>query len=237
MQTGGDWSAKKFTLATVVFALLVGIAAVAPAQANQILNGSFETPVIPPAGVQPIGVGGEPPGFEWTVVTNSVDIVSNGHGGPCIIAQLGVQFLDLVGLGIEFGSGGAIQQTFATVLGQQYTFSIAYANNLFETASASADITITDGSNTLLSQSITHDTSTTSNLDWTPFSQSFIATGTTATLLLNNTVGEINGGILLDNVHIDPTDPTLIPLPGAVWLLGSGLLALAGFGRRLRQKA
>lgn len=220
---------KKFTLAAMVFALLVGLAAVGPAQANQILNGSFETPVIAPASFQNIVVGGEPAGFDWTVVTNSVDLFSNGVGGfPGVVAYDGVQALDLVG----FGSTGAIQQTFATVAGQQYNFFFAYANNPISTSTASADITITDGLTPLLSQSITHNTSTTSNLDWTTLHLSFIATGTSATLLYNNTVGSNNGGILLDAVDI-----TAVPLPGAVWLLGSGLLSLAGFKGRFWQKS
>lgn len=206
----------------MVFALLVGLAAVGPAQANQILNGSFETPVVPPATFQNIPVGSEPAGFDWTVVTNSVDLVSN------VLAYEGDQLLDLVG----FGSTGAIQQTFATVAGQQYTFFFAYANNPISTTTASADVTITDGVTTLLSQSITHNTSTISDLDWATLNLSFIATGTSATLLYNNTVGSNNGGILLDAVDI-----TAVPLPGAVWLLGSGLLSLAGFKGRFWQKS
>jgi hypothetical protein len=35
----------------------------------------------------------------------------------------------------------------------------------------------------------------------------------------------------LDNFYIDEPAPPAVPIPGAVWLLGSGLLGLAGLGR------
>lgn len=233
MQTGGDWKVKKISLALIILALAMGTLAVGPVQANQILNGSFEAPVLnsvdDPMGFRTIPPG-DATGFVWTVVTNNVDAFKNGVLGTTATVYEGVQALDLVGS----GSTGAIQQNFATVAGQQYSFFFAYANNPISTTTASADVTITDGLTTLLSQSITHNSSTTSNFDWTTFSQSFIATGTSATLLYNNTAGSTNGGILLDAVDISPS---VVPLPPSVFLFGSGLLGLAGFGRRLRQKA
>ena len=41
-----------------------------------------------------------------------------------------------------------------------------------------------------------------------------------------------------DNVYCppDPPDPSPVPLPPAVWLMGSGLIGLAGIARRRRRK-
>src|SRR6516164_7089339 len=92
-------------------------ASVRISQANQLTNGSFETPVIESASFLDFGVGGEPAGFSWSVTTNTVDIVSNGFDGGT--ADDGTQWLDLVG----FGNTGGIKQTFATTPSQQYTLS------------------------------------------------------------------------------------------------------------------
>jgi hypothetical protein len=212
-----------YLLAVAVVLMLVSMLTVVPGQANLILNGSFETPVVP-IGSSWIrfGVGEEPLGFEWTVVTNNIDIVINGADGyPGIQSYAGSQFLGLVGS----GSTGAIQQTFATTPGQEYTLFFAYASNPY-IAEAAADVIVSDGVSTLLSQSIFHNTATINGLDWKTFSMNFTATGTSATLLFDNTIGSNSGGITLDDVDI-----TAVPLPGAVWLLCSSLLGLAAFRR------
>ena len=200
--------------------------------ANTLVNGSFETPGIPPATYLDFGVGGEPAGFAWTVTTNTVDIVSNGWNGG--IAFDGVQWLDLVG----FGTTGGIEQTFATTPGQQYTLSFAYANNPVTgtTGPFSADVTVTSGANTLLNQSISHDTSTTSGLDWTPFSMPLTATGTSATLAFDETVGFANGGIFLDAVSVDAATAS-VPEPTALILLAMGLAATLVLVRRRKEAA
>jgi hypothetical protein len=200
--------------------------------ANLLINGSFETPVIPPPFLD-FGPGGEPPGFGWTVTTNTVDINRQGQFGWTAPEFDGLQSLDLVG----FGSTGGIEQTFATTPGQQYTLFFAYANNPGPTSppSVSADVTVRSGATTLLSQSITHSTSTTSNFNWTPFDMEFTATGTSATLAFNETVGGGNGGIFLDAVSVDLTapPPPAVPEPATIFLLGTGLAAL-GLVRRPR---
>ena len=74
--------------------------------------------------------------------------------------------------------GGRQAWLFTTVPGKLYTLSFAYANDAFNGfPSPSAAISIASGASTLLNQSITHSTSTPSNLDWTQFSATFTATG------------------------------------------------------------
>jgi hypothetical protein len=217
---------------TALFAVAMLQASTAIVHANLLVNGSFETPVIPPATFLDFGIGGEPAGFAWTVTTNTVDIVSNGFLGGT--AFDGVQWLDLVG----FGSTGGIEQTFVTTPGQQYTLFFAYANNPGPgvPVPVSADVTVTSGADTLLNQSISHGTSTTSGLDWTPFSMTLTATGTSATLAFDETVGGANGGVFLDAVSINATTAP-VPEPTAIILLATGLAALSLVRRRKEWQA
>jgi hypothetical protein len=194
---------------------------IAHAQANILINGSFETPVIAPPYLD-IGVGGEPTGFGWTVTTNTVDINRQGQFGWTAPEFDGVQSLDLVG----FGSTGGIRQTFATTLGQQYNLLFAYANNPGPgvPTPASANVTIISGTSTLLSQSFSHGTSTTSNLAWTTFNMNFTAAGTSAVLAFNETLGGGDGGIFLDAISITPVpEPTSLALGATglttIWLM------------------
>ena len=209
----------------IVFSSAMALQAFAAVgHANLLVNGSFETPVIPSATFFDFGVGGEPAGFAWTVTTNTVDIVSNGWSGGT--AFDGSQWLDLVG----FGTTGGVEQTFATTPGQQYTLSFAYANNPVTGVPGpfSADVTITSGADTLLNQSISHGSSTTSGLDWAPFSMTLTATGTSATLAFDETVGGPNGGIFLDAVSINA--PASVPEPTTLILLATGLAATLVLG-------
>ncbi|MHB9073643.1 MAG: hypothetical protein ACYC6G_08970 [Desulfobaccales bacterium] len=50
------------------------------------------------------------------------------------------------------------------------------------------------------------------------------------------TVTWANWNLGLNNVNFDETTAA-VPVPPALWLFGSGLVGLAGFGRRFRQKA
>jgi hypothetical protein len=114
---------------------------------------------------------------------------------------------------------------FTTVPGELYTLSFAYANNAFNGfPSSSAAISIASGANTLLNQSITHSTSTPSNLDWTQFSATFTATGPSATLTFAETIGGTNAGIFLDAVVVDRV--ATVSEPASPAIVGFGLARL-----------
>lgn len=185
----------------------------AAAGANQVANGSFEDPVIAAASFQNIAGGSEPPGFGWSVVFNNVDLISTGVLGITGPMAAGSQALDLVG----FGTGGAIAQSFATTAGTTYGLQFSYANNPIVTGTASASVQVTAGPATLLSTTVTHDTSTAGNLAWTTYSATFTATGSTATLRFDNTIGGGNGGVFLDAISVTPVPE---PTTWGMWLAG-----------------
>ena len=70
---------------------------------------------------------------------------------------------------------------------------------------------------------------------WATLSTSFVYSGTSpsAMLLLSGTGNSDSYGALVDNVSLVQTKAAPTPIPGAVWLLGSALLALLAFKRRL----
>src|SRR4051794_8493864 len=103
----------------------VALAAVAaPARAQVIQNGSFESPVVTSGSVTTVTGPGNTPGLPgWTVGPNSVDVVAPG-AGTAPAANLR-QYLDLDGT----PGPGQISQTFTTVPGLGYMMSFSYANN------------------------------------------------------------------------------------------------------------
>lgn len=210
-------------LAVLLSAAALSLFAAAKADANNLIaNGSFEDPGITFPWYENFGTSTGDPNYAgvgvnipgWTITTNNVDIVSDLTSTPA--AADGNQYLDLVGTG---NSGGISSQAFTTVAGQTYTLSFAYGNNPWSTSTASALIQVLiDG----LSANITHDTSTTSAIDWTTFSMNFVGTGNPMTLSFLTTVGGNNGGVLLDDISVSAT-----PLPATWTMMLTGLI---GFG-------
>lgn len=190
-----------------------------PAHANVLTNGSFEADVITYPFYENYGPGctghcASGPITGWTVTINNVDVVSTVGGWPAP-AYDGHQYLDLVG----YGSTGGVSQTFSTTPGQRYDISFAYGNNPGSTTFASADVTVA-GLNTLFSA----DFSTTSNIGWRIFKDSFLADSNSTTLFFNEVVGGNNGGVLLDGINVTAT-----PLPSTWMMLLGGLLGFAPF--------
>jgi hypothetical protein len=228
MKVRGDRGVKEFALLPMLFAFVLGVAAVTPVQAELIANGSFEYPSNEGQPYKTYDSSVIPPIPIWTVVTNSVDIVTSGWSN--IPAYGGGQFLDLVGS----GHGGAISQTLSTLPGQQYSLSFAYSNNYDSNINASAEVIVAGlGSTTNLLpsglQSLSH-SSTETTFVWTLYYATFTADAAETTLLFRETDGlSWNGGILLDAVSLNA-----VPLPPSILLLGSGLLSLVGFRRFMK---
>jgi Protein of unknown function (DUF642) len=212
---------KRYVWAVAVAAVLAPCASLA---ANLILDGGFETPDIGDVWYQTFTSPFPTPLDSWN--PSNVDIVSSLGAPGNAPAYQGVQYLDLVGTGPDGTelSTGTISQTFGTVVGETYTLSFAYANNPWSTSTASASVSV-DG----LSGSVTHDTSTTADLNWLIYTNTFVATSSSATLTFTETVGANNGGVLLDAVSVTGVPETST---WAMMLAGFGGLGLLGYRAR-----
>jgi hypothetical protein len=218
-----------------VTASLALFAAMSPASANVIVNGSFESPSIGSEFYQNYGTETNPTNYVgpsflgWTVKPDTnVDIVNpSGIGAWGVSAYSGNQILDLVG----YGSTGGIQQIFSTVSGKTYLFSFAYGNNPGSTADtgAAADFHIY-GASPLLAGSVSHDTSEIGNLNWSIYTGTFVADSSLTGLRFNTTFGINNGGILLDAVSI-----SAVP-EASTWIMMLIGFAAVGFAAYRRTK-
>lgn len=217
----------KLALAAAAFS---AVPTAAFASVNIVANGGFEDPTVPPPCCNTA-----PPDTvtDWTVPPPGVGDVNvvlgtyNGTSGSGPnLAYQGDQYLDLVGQ----SGNGFISQMVNTVLGQVYTLTFAYSNNIFGgAAAASASVSIGT-----LNDVIFHNTATTTDLDWTIYTGTFVGTGVPMELLFQSIVDSQNGSIFLDAVSI-----AAVPEPGT-WLmmiLGFGLAGAALRRRRHRKLA
>lgn len=189
--------------------------------ANLLLNGSFESPVVTPGTPLTVSPGGEPAGFDWLVGTGNIDLAGSN---PFVLFAFydGIQTVDLSG-----NVKGSLYQDFGTASGQTYSLTFAYADNPLEGGISSADVVVTDltNSTTLLSIGVTHSTSANPSFgDWTIFTGSFTAGSTSTRLRFNST--SASGGILLDDVVVQ------VPKPSSLLLACVGIFGLATFYRR-----
>jgi len=227
------------SVAVVAIAGGVMVLGAGGAKANLISDPGFESPVITYNWYENYGTNNGDPQYggasfdsAWVITSNNVDIVSSLTAGGNAPAIEGNQYLDLVGR----GSTGAIQQTFGTVAGQTYQLSFAYGNNPWSTSTASASVTVYDTFGNVLLDYVTHNTSTTTNLDWQSYSNTFVATSATTTLSFATTVGTNSGGILLDAVDVSgPSGAAATPLPAAWLTMMSGLAGMGLVARRRRK--
>jgi choice-of-anchor C domain-containing protein len=202
-------------------ALLFASAGSVGARANLLVDGGFDNPTSPvgfPFYAEYGPVGGDPhyagTSFDnsWSITVGNVDLVTQTGGWPAA-PQSSPYYLDLTG-----NTNGAIQQAFATTIGQKYDLTFYYSNNPGGSphpAMASVQV----GS---LSDTIQHDGSTTSDLGWTLYTGFFTATTNSTTLSFAELDNCCNGGVLLDSVSVDA-----VPEP-ATWAMM--ILGFAGLG-------
>jgi hypothetical protein len=213
-------------LGLAAFALGVAAPALAapPPVTNILVNGSFEAPPVVPSPGYLTAPGS--PIFGWN--GQNVDLVSNEFFGAGF-AYDGQNVVDLVGE----GSSGSLSQTFATVIGQVYSFTFRYSNNYASVNNGTVQAFISNSRerNPLLNTGLlSHTGASSGNALWSVYSGSFTATSTESILRFLGT-GSNNGGIVIDDVVVSAA-----PEPGTWGMMIMGF-GIAGAAMRRRRTA
>ncbi|MFT3988168.1 DUF642 domain-containing protein [Aestuariivirga sp.] len=201
---------KKLALVGVVI-----VAASAPAYANLVQNGSFETGITP-GGFTTVFNGDSTSIDGWTVTGNSVDYI-----GSYWAASDGSRSIDLSGNDV----GGLTQTISGLNVGQSYTLSFDYAANPDFTGPRSMSFSLGSFTGTLVN------VTNSPNAGWLSYVVTFVYNGGGDLLSFTQLDGGPYG-VALDNVDLNA-----VPVPAALPLLGSALAGGAFLGWRRRKAA
>jgi choice-of-anchor C domain-containing protein len=147
-------------------------------RADLIINGGFEQPLADPTTHYTDLAAGNTALTGWTIVSGSVDTQDSYYATP----YKGNQTLDLDGF-----HPGHIQQSFSTVVGNSYSLTFAYANNIYVIDDGSipalGNVSLSGlGVGDLFSENLSHSGSTAANMNWIIGNDTFVANSTTTTL-------------------------------------------------------
>ncbi|MCC7265024.1 MAG: DUF642 domain-containing protein [Candidatus Latescibacteria bacterium] len=166
----------------------------ASAASGQIANGSFETPDLGGASGAPLfGQNPSTPGW-WGVYVN--------HVGSAWQAADGAQSVDLSANPLL--GEGRVQQTLQTVPGVQYTVTFNFTGSPGYGPSDLEVYTSQDnGLHAITSKEYSFDqANSASDMRWQEETFTFVATGTSTTLVFASRDGQSEGGPALDNVRV-----------------------------------
>jgi hypothetical protein len=246
--------AARARVARVVWSISLAAACFAgipSAHAALIVNGSFESPLVPQSstcgvyndclgfnvgdsigGWQVVGKGGAPGASVILQLDRNYDEPDNSGNGAILhfYAQNGFQALDLTGEGNQ-GLTNGVKQTIASIVGHLYSISF-YVGNQFDDAPGYAHpSSISFYVNGNLVGTYTNALNTPEQVNWVQFSYDFTAlTNLTTFAFLNSTpLGDNYAG--LDNVSL--RDLT-VPEPAGIAPFAAGIVIFAMVRRRDR---
>jgi hypothetical protein len=237
----GQTNSQKLVLASLTWLMIALTFGTATAQADLIVNGSFESPAVPPNPGFVQFAAGSLAISDWQVVGQDVLSLHTTYseiGSPFFTgmvqfnSQDGNSALDLTGGGNTNSSTNGVRQTIATVAGTTYLLEFyvgrAQSNNgssLYQTP-ATLDLSIDGGARTGFTNS---NSVAPGFVGWQKFSTSFNAIGTSTTIEFLNGTPATTNYLGLDNVSL-----SAIPEPAGLSLVGLAAISVIGFGRRQR---
>ena len=200
--------------------LALGLAALAPAHANLLANGGFESPGAAYAEVP----GGSMFISGWTTILSGVEYLNPASPAALNIGSAfeGVMIVDLANF--TFSNGG-IEQMFATAPLQQYTLTFAAGNLKAYGRTGDGIVDVQVGSLTT-SVSTATDTGGTA-VQWKPIALTFTALAPVTTLSFTNMQDSFTHFAFVDGVSV-----TAVPEPQAVALMLAGLAVVGTVARR-----
>jgi Protein of unknown function (DUF642) len=216
---GSTNSFRRKMIWRIFFAVSSLIFAASAASANDIANGSFETPLVPVGGFTNF-LSGSTGITGWTVVGPEASIVSGSYAslGFTFPAEDGTQWLDLTGDGTNAVEG--VKQTFATTPGTTYDLSYFVGNQVNPGGIWGTTSTVNVWVDGALIQTATNTLGTGGTTQvWEQFTTSFLAASSSTTLEFLNGDPANDNSNGLDNVVVTPGAVVSAPEPSTLLLL------------------
>jgi Protein of unknown function (DUF642)/PEP-CTERM motif len=210
----------------------IGAAALAlsgAAQANLLVNGSFELGTVTTAGYEYLNPGATAMSG-WTVVADNLLWFHTSYtdSSGTLAASDGAKFLDLTATSANCTPCGGVEQTIATTAGVSYTLAFDLGSSstylIPSTIAATAEI-VQGGLGGVQTQSFTS-TATGAN-NWQRFSMNFVAANASTTVRLVGTFAQLDY-VGLDNVSVTAA----VPEPGTWALMLAGMAAVGSVASR-----
>jgi len=216
---------------------IAALTAAAPASANLVANGGFESPDV---SSWILKNPGDTSITGWTVVGNTLSFQDNAaFGGLGVIASEGSQFLDLSGV---VGRGGGMRANpFATQAGRSYQLQFDIGAFFVGGQGSYGNVTVDLWIDGIARGSFTNMLGLTSaGSDWETATLNFVAAGAATTLEFRSSLSTASSdlGVGLDNIRVTPdtatTAPGAVPEPSSAMLLAAGLGAASALRRTRR---